>query len=132
MFTCSIRLPKAVVENTPAAARTEVFPSPKGSQAKPTRGEMSCQRTGTMPRVMPGSPSNSAPGGAMEIARDCCPDWKLVPRFNGVRGRGWDIPSHSESKAQAPDDSKVILRNSSRAPIVGIAGHWRVLGYSGW
>src|SRR3989442_14403124 len=82
-------LPEVLPQKTPAPARREVLPSPNGSQAMPTRGETWCQRTGTIPRVMPGSPGNSTPSGAEGFTLDCTPCTKVDSRFAGSVGGVW-------------------------------------------
>ena len=55
----------------PAAARTEVLPSPNGSHAKPRRGEMWLNSVLMMPRPTPASPRNNKPFGATGVTVDC-------------------------------------------------------------
>src|ERR1019366_4695492 len=55
----------------PAAARIADLPSPNGSHAKPTRGEMWLNDVEIMPRPTPLSPGNSWPFGAAGVTVDC-------------------------------------------------------------
>src|ERR1039458_7337386 len=60
-------LPLGEPEKMPAAARIAVLPSPYGSHAKPTRGEMWLYCVLMMPRPMPLSPGNTWPSGTTEF-----------------------------------------------------------------
>src|ERR1035437_10758466 len=53
-------LPLTEPKKMPAAARTEVLPSPNGSHAKPARGETWVNGVLIMPRPMPLSPGNTS------------------------------------------------------------------------
>src|ERR1039458_8900512 len=60
-------LPLTEPKKMPAAARTEVLPPPKGSHAKPARGETWVNGVLIMPRPMPLSPGNTSPNGTTEV-----------------------------------------------------------------
>src|SRR5690242_12536450 len=63
--------PLSVSKKRPAPPRTLVFPSPKGSQAKPKRGAMFLWSGKYQPRGAPGSPGTRNPRGAFGNLTDC-------------------------------------------------------------
>src|SRR5208283_1975668 len=81
--------PDTVPQKTPNAPRTDVFPSPNGSQAKPDRGARWAKLSCAMPRGTPGSPGYTKPVGIWGWTIECCPGTKAAWRLSGSVGGVW-------------------------------------------
>src|SRR5438270_10143027 len=111
----------------PAPARTAVLPLPKGSKAKPMRGEKCALGVCAMPRGMPASPGKRTPRGALGTIVDLTPRDKCSGKILALDGRLLEVISQTQVGCESWRDLVIVLNKACVIPGVQQSVVWSVL-----